>query len=838
MSSMSGYNSLLHPDNRKELGTQGIFGQKESNISTSQPSRGKIQKFDKDVSSDSSDLGGDFSKEELNATWQDVFGAKKTSTMLPIEILQDCGSSGTGSGKSFTGLFDKMSGGSGEQMGSSIKSDTVSGGVSDKAFDSSLPSGQQSKVWQTSQIRHKDQARLGGGNKTFADVVAGTPVLDEGSVETAPNPFSVLEDEDASVQEDHSWKENKLKDTDTVIDDTRKMADSARDTIKGKVNDLGIKDKVSDLKVGATDTINQLSDKLQSGWQEVKNKKVLKSDDAKLSGSSDISEDLHSKDVQKLAVIKSHDEVTIHQKELKSELNKEVMEHGQDVIHHDTAGGIKQSFTGVVDKLSQKVNDTGIVDKISGVFSGSGDSKTTGTGIGNTISSGIDTVKQQASVLSTTISSKASDLGNKMGNQAMQIKEKAIGVTDNLQKKGQAKKQKKKLAAEQHVDSGESTIGNIQHKGGELLQQAKVKVNDLSDTMSTKLQSTGFKQTLNENFQSSRAMFDRFRAKAIPAIQPVVGDVIPTIRSYGTQYYQSLQSFVIELWQNPPYNKMLFNLIVFFNWICPLLFLHTKEAYTVLFGACISLLGQHLIQMRTGTDAFSPLNRLANGIWAPLMFFLWSSNDVGMLGLSMHHHGYLFHLWLRGLLMINTCMCTIDVMEVMHYFDSGAEGGEGFQPFTKVNLTLAPGTGNVLIVPNVSDSMKKQISQLTGKDLKLQQIGDQKDNQQQIGGSSLSSFGGMGSNVQAQQLEDTLQITMKIPASALQAAAKQQGFDSKLSGSGSSDFDSDIQDKDMEFDSFDSFDSDSFVPQKKQQKFETQQDQTIKGGISKRKNII
>jgi len=720
---MSGYSSLLHPDNRKELGSTGIFGQKDVPVSAGT--------FDKDSSALGGDLGAGFSKEEHNATWQDIFGAKKTMTMLPATILQERVVGG--------GEYDKLGGASGEQLIEKGKEQTT-GGVSNTAFQKTLPGPPGSTVWKTSQIRHPMKQQQGG--KSFADVVA-----------SGGNTYSVLSEDTTDTAGVKDWSANKLKGTDTVIDDTSSLTRE----------NFNMKNKMGDTSAVASDTVPQAS-----GWHQVGHGLVAEipvgtgHKEKAVGGVGHVGSDLHSKDVQKLDVIKSHDQVTEHQKELKQELNKEVLDHGQDVIGH---GGVGSSISGVVDKLSGSLSKSAVVNTIS------------------------------QKLADTGIKEKISGVGAQLSNQAAQLKSKAADVTQNIKQK-KVKKQKQ---------TGPSTMQNLQQKSSDIVHSAKQQVSGITDTASAKLSglsdtaSTKFsqlqdtasskinvgtiKQSLNDNFQSGWQMFDRFRAKAMPAVQPVIGDIVPTVRSYSMQYYQSLQSFILELWQNPPYNKLLFNLIVFFNWICPLLFLHTKEAYSVLFGACISLLGQHLIQIRSGHDAFSPLNRLANGIWGPIMFFLWSTNDVGMLGMNVNHHGYLFHLWLRGLLMVNTCMCTIDVMEVSRYFDQDQSLGiNGFQPFTKVNLTISPDSGNVLIVPHASEKLRKKIGKLTGKDFQLQSM----DQSQQIGSSSLSGFGNLGSNVQAKQLEDSLQITMKIPASAISAAAQQQGISGgqqQLSGS-------------------------------------------------------
>jgi len=90
---------------------------------------------------------------------------------------------------------------------------------------------------------------------------------------------------------------------------------------------------------------------------------------------------LHSKDVQKLDVVKSHDQVTEHQKDLKQELNKEVLDNTTPVkpstgLNTNTGfSGSSLSSTGVTGIHSQPHIGAGLTGS---------QYSTTGTGIGTT----------------------------------------------------------------------------------------------------------------------------------------------------------------------------------------------------------------------------------------------------------------------------------------------------------------------------------------------------------------------------------------------------------------------------------------------------------------------
>ena len=98
-------------------------------------------------------------------------------------------------------------------------------------------------------------------------------------------------------------------------------------------------------------------------------------------------------------------------------------------------------------------------------------------------------------------------------------------------------------------------------------------------------------------------------------------------------------------------------LLIVFNLVVPLFYLHRVEAQIIL-GAFLSSVV--LMTILTGLSGFTRLIGLGHIFWIPLLYFLWSR--LGQIPADE-----LFGIWIRGLIGVNAISLVIDGVDVLRY---------------------------------------------------------------------------------------------------------------------------------------------------------------------------
>ncbi len=98
-------------------------------------------------------------------------------------------------------------------------------------------------------------------------------------------------------------------------------------------------------------------------------------------------------------------------------------------------------------------------------------------------------------------------------------------------------------------------------------------------------------------------------------------------------------------------------LLIVFNLVVPLFYLHRVEAQIIL-GAFLSSVV--LMTILTGLSGFTWLIGLGHIFWIPLLYFLWSR--LGQIPADD-----LFGIWIRVLIGVNAISLVIDGVDVVRY---------------------------------------------------------------------------------------------------------------------------------------------------------------------------
>ena len=109
--------------------------------------------------------------------------------------------------------------------------------------------------------------------------------------------------------------------------------------------------------------------------------------------------------------------------------------------------------------------------------------------------------------------------------------------------------------------------------------------------------------------------------------------------------------------RGPIHVRLWLMLLIFFNLLVPLFYIHRVEAQVVL-GALLA--SATLMTVLTGLSGFTRLLGLGHIFWLPLLYFLW--NRLGQIPADD-----LFGVWVRILIAVNAISLVIDGIEVLRY---------------------------------------------------------------------------------------------------------------------------------------------------------------------------
>ncbi len=109
--------------------------------------------------------------------------------------------------------------------------------------------------------------------------------------------------------------------------------------------------------------------------------------------------------------------------------------------------------------------------------------------------------------------------------------------------------------------------------------------------------------------------------------------------------------------RGPIHVRLWLMLLIFFNLLVPLFYIHRVEAQVVL-GALLA--SATLMTVLTGLSGFTRLLGLGHIFWLPLLYFLW--NRLGQIPADD-----LFGVWIRIVIAVNAISLVIDGIEVLRY---------------------------------------------------------------------------------------------------------------------------------------------------------------------------
>lgn len=109
--------------------------------------------------------------------------------------------------------------------------------------------------------------------------------------------------------------------------------------------------------------------------------------------------------------------------------------------------------------------------------------------------------------------------------------------------------------------------------------------------------------------------------------------------------------------RGPIHVRLWLMLLIFFNLLVPLFYIHRVEAQVVL-GALLA--SATLMTVLTGLSGFTRLLGLGHIFWLPLLYFLW--NRLGQIPADD-----LFGVWIRILIAVNAISLVIDGIDVFRY---------------------------------------------------------------------------------------------------------------------------------------------------------------------------
>ena len=98
-------------------------------------------------------------------------------------------------------------------------------------------------------------------------------------------------------------------------------------------------------------------------------------------------------------------------------------------------------------------------------------------------------------------------------------------------------------------------------------------------------------------------------------------------------------------------------LLIFFNLVVPLFYLHRVEAQVVLGALLASAI---LMTVLTGLSGFTRLLGVGHIFWLPLLYFLW-------MRLDQIPADEVFGVWIRVLIGVNAISLVIDAVDVLRY---------------------------------------------------------------------------------------------------------------------------------------------------------------------------
>ncbi len=109
--------------------------------------------------------------------------------------------------------------------------------------------------------------------------------------------------------------------------------------------------------------------------------------------------------------------------------------------------------------------------------------------------------------------------------------------------------------------------------------------------------------------------------------------------------------------RGPIHVRLWLMLLIFFNLLVPLFYIHRVEAQVVL-GALLA--SATLMTVLTGLSGFTRLLGLGHIFWLPLLYFLW--NRLGQIPADD-----LFGVWIRIVIAVNAISLVIDGIDVFRY---------------------------------------------------------------------------------------------------------------------------------------------------------------------------
>ncbi len=109
--------------------------------------------------------------------------------------------------------------------------------------------------------------------------------------------------------------------------------------------------------------------------------------------------------------------------------------------------------------------------------------------------------------------------------------------------------------------------------------------------------------------------------------------------------------------RGPIHVRLWLMLLIFFNLLVPLFYIHRVEAQVVLGALLASAI---LMTVLTGLSGFTRLLGLGHIFWLPLLYFLW--NRLGQIPADD-----LFGVWIRILIAVNAISLVIDGIDVFRY---------------------------------------------------------------------------------------------------------------------------------------------------------------------------
>ena len=115
--------------------------------------------------------------------------------------------------------------------------------------------------------------------------------------------------------------------------------------------------------------------------------------------------------------------------------------------------------------------------------------------------------------------------------------------------------------------------------------------------------------------------------------------------------------FNTGIMRSPTHVRLWLMLLLVFNLVVPLFYLHRVEAQVVLGTFLASAL---LMTILTGLSGFTRLLGLGHIFWIPLLYFLWTR-------LGWFPADDLFGIWIRVLIGVNAISLVIDGVDVVRY---------------------------------------------------------------------------------------------------------------------------------------------------------------------------